>query len=191
MTIGRRDLMLGGLGAVLAVAAGPRKAAWRGRALCGVRLSGYCYRQQHRRHRGDGHLGHQFQRGRPPCCRAGQSYPLPQGRHARGVGIAVEADSVVSGNVVEGAPGCGIVVGWGGYLRDVSVTGNLIRESQIGVGVSADSLADTALITDNLITDAKGGAIRAMNGSSAIGPDFASASADAYSNLVVSSNVAR
>jgi uncharacterized secreted repeat protein (TIGR03808 family) len=110
---------------------------------------------------------------------------------ARGVGIAVEADSVVSGNVVEGAPGYGIVIGWGRYLRDVSVTGNLIRKSRVGIGVSTDSLAGTALITDNLITDAKDGGIRAMNGSSVIGPDLASASADAYSNLVVSSNVAR
>jgi uncharacterized secreted repeat protein (TIGR03808 family) len=110
---------------------------------------------------------------------------------ARGIGIAVEADSVVSGNVVEGAPGYGIVVGWGRYLRDVSVTGNLIRKSHIGIGVSADSLAGTALITDNLITGAKDGAIRAMNGPTPIGPDLASANAEAYRNLVVSSNVAR
>jgi uncharacterized secreted repeat protein (TIGR03808 family) len=110
---------------------------------------------------------------------------------ARGVGIAVEADSVVTGNVVEGAPGYGIVVGWGRYLRDVSVTSNLIRKSHIGIGVSTDSLAGTALITDNLITGAKDGAIRAMNGPTPIGPDLASSSAEVYRNLVVSSNVAR
>ncbi len=110
---------------------------------------------------------------------------------ARGVGIAVEADSVVSGNVVEGAPGYGIVIGWGRYLRDVSVTGNLIRNSHIGIGVSINSSAGTALVTDNLITGAKDGAIRAMNGPTPIGPDLASASAEAYRNLVVSSNVAR
>jgi uncharacterized secreted repeat protein (TIGR03808 family) len=103
----------------------------------------------------------------------------------------VEADSVVTGNVVEGAPGYGIVIGWGRYLRDVSVTGNLIRMSHIGIGVSTDSPAGTALITDNLITGAKDGAIRAMNGPTPIGPDLASASAEAYSNLVISSNVAR
>ena len=83
---------------------------------------------------------------------------------SRGVGIAVEADSVVSGNVIEGAPGYGIMIGWGSYLRDVSVTGNLIRNAHIGIGVSTDSSAGTALITDNLITGAKDGAIRAMNG---------------------------
>jgi hypothetical protein len=70
----------------------------------------------------------------------------------------------------------------------VGVTSNLIRVSHIGIGVSTDSLAGTAVITDNLITNAKDGVIREMNGSSTIGPDLASASAD---NLVVSSNVAR
>jgi hypothetical protein len=49
-------------------------------------------------------------------------------------------------------------------------------------------LAGTAVITDNLITNAKDGVIRDLNGSSTIGPDLASASAD---NLAVSSNVAR
>ncbi|MGH6748909.1 MAG: TIGR03808 family TAT-translocated repetitive protein [Methyloceanibacter sp.] len=110
---------------------------------------------------------------------------------SRGVGIAVEADSVVSGNVIEAAPGYGIMIGWGRYLRDVSVTGNLIRNAHIGIGVSTDILAGTALITDNLITGAKDGAIRAMNGPTPTGPDLATASAEAYRNLVVSSNVAR
>ena len=110
---------------------------------------------------------------------------------SRGVGIAVEADSVVSGNVIEAAPGYGIMIGWGRYLRDVSVTGNLIRNAHIGIGVSTDILAGTALITDNLITGAKDGAIRAMNGPTPTGPDLTTASAEAYRNLVVSSNVAR
>jgi putative cofactor-binding repeat protein len=49
---------------------------------------------------------------------------------ARGNGISIESDTVVSGNVIENAPGFGISVGWGGYLRDVSVTDNLIRNAQ-------------------------------------------------------------
>jgi uncharacterized secreted repeat protein (TIGR03808 family) len=110
---------------------------------------------------------------------------------SRGVGIAIEADSVVSGNVIEGAPGYGLVIGWGRYLRDVSVTGNLIRQCHIGIGVSTDSSAGTALIADNLISGFKDGAIRAMDGPTPAGPDLATASAEAYPNLVISSNVAR
>ena len=109
----------------------------------------------------------------------------------RGIGIGVEADSVVSDNVIEGAPAYGILVGWGDYLRDVSVTDNVIRKAHIGIGVSVSPGAGTALITDNLITGVKDGAIRAMNGPAPVGPDLARDSAEAYRNLAVYGNVAR
>jgi uncharacterized secreted repeat protein (TIGR03808 family) len=108
-----------------------------------------------------------------------------------GIGVAVEADTVVSGNVIESAPAFGVLIGWGSYLRDVSVTDNLIRNAHIGIGVSADSSAGYALITDNMISGAKDGAIRAMDGPTPIGSDLARASAEAYRNLAVYSNVAR
>lgn len=108
-----------------------------------------------------------------------------------GVGIGVEADSVVTGNVIEGAIAYGIIIGWGRYLRDVSVTDNLIRNAFIGIGVSVDPSAGTALITNNLITGAKDGGIRAMSGHTPTGPDLAQASAEAYGNLAVYANVAR
>ena len=44
-----------------------------------------------------------------------------------GNGISVEADTVVSGNVIEGAPLAGIAAGWGQYLRNVAITGNVVR----------------------------------------------------------------
>lgn len=109
----------------------------------------------------------------------------------RGNGIAVEADTTVSGNVVEGAPAYGIIVGWGAYLRDVAVTGNVIRKSHIGIGVAANAGAGTALITDNLIDGAQDGAIRAMKGPTPIGPDLGLESAESYRNLAVYANVVR
>ena len=108
-----------------------------------------------------------------------------------GVGIAVEADSVVTGNVIEGSIAYGIVIGWGRYLRDVSVTDNLIRNAFIGIGVSVDPSAGFALITNNLITGAKDGGIRAMSGHTPTGPDLAKAGAEAYGNLAVHTNIAR
>lgn len=110
---------------------------------------------------------------------------------SRGFGIAVEADSVVTGNVIEGAPAYGIMIGWGPHLRDVSVTDNLIRNALVGIGVSIDPSAGTALITRNLITGAKEGAIRAMSGPASIGPDLATATAEAFRNVAVYANVAR
>ena len=63
----------------------------------------------------------------------------PVGTDARdgaGIGIAVEADTTVNGNVIENAPTVGIMLGSGPYLRDVAVTGNVLRRSAIGIGVS-------------------------------------------------------
>jgi uncharacterized secreted repeat protein (TIGR03808 family) len=109
----------------------------------------------------------------------------------RGIGIAVEADTVVSGNVIEGSPAFGIMIGWGPYLRDVNVTDNLIRNAHIGIGVSTDPSAGAALITGNLISGAKDGAIRAMSGATPVGPDLVKESPEAYRNLAVHVNVAR
>lgn len=87
---------------------------------------------------------------------------LPAGNDpgaSAGVGIAVEADTAVSGNVIEGAPNAGIRLGYGPYLRNVSVTGNILRAIGIGIGVSLVEGAGTALIADNLISGARNGAI--------------------------------
>jgi uncharacterized secreted repeat protein (TIGR03808 family) len=116
---------------------------------------------------------------------------LRKDNELRGFGIAVEADSVVTGNVIEGAPAYGIIIGWGPHLRDVNVAYNLIRDVLIGIGVSVDPSAGTALITKNLIAGAKEGAIRAMSGPTSIGPDLATASTEAFSNVAVYANVAR
>ena len=85
----------------------------------------------------------------------------PQGTSA-GIGIGVEADAAVTGNVVENAPGVGINVGAGKYLRDVTVTGNVVRKSGIGIGVSVSKGAGAAVIASNMIAGAKRGAIVGM-----------------------------
>src|SRR6202020_1658280 len=43
-----------------------------------------------------------------------------------GVGIGIEADTAVNGNVVENAPYAGIAAGFGPYLRAVAITSNVI-----------------------------------------------------------------
>jgi uncharacterized secreted repeat protein (TIGR03808 family) len=91
----------------------------------------------------------------------------------RGEGIAVEADTLVSGNTIENAATCGILLGWKHHMRDVSATGNLIRGCPIGVLISSDSGAGSALITANLISGTKDGAIRGHDHGRAHGPDLA------------------
>jgi uncharacterized secreted repeat protein (TIGR03808 family) len=92
----------------------------------------------------------------------------------RGVGISVEADTVVSGNVIEGAPTAGMVIGWGRYVREVVATGNLIRASRVGILVSADAAERGCLLTGNMISGAAEGGIRTMDAAGRpTGPDLA------------------
>ena len=72
-------------------------------------------------------------------------------------GIVAQADAVVSGNVVEGVPGRGIGAGWGPYLRDVVISGNLVRDCEIGIGVSVVDGAGPVRIDGNMVS----GALRA------------------------------
>ena len=71
-----------------------------------------------------------------------------------GVGISVEADVAATGNIVDGAPLYGMMLGWGPYLRDVAATGNVIRRAPIGIAVSVVEGSGSAVISDNLIAGA-------------------------------------
>lgn len=91
----------------------------------------------------------------------------------RGEGITIEADAAVSGNTIEQAPTAGISIGWGPYMRDVSVTGNVIRKARVGITISSDQAAGPCLIANNVISGSEDGAIRAMDHGRAHGPDLA------------------
>ncbi len=108
----------------------------------------------------------------------------------RGFGIAVEADGIISGNIVEDAPHLGIALGWGAAMRDLSATGNMIRKARIGIGISVHSEAGYGFVTNNLIAGAKDGAIRAMDHAKPLGPDLATSSSESYRNIAVFGNAA-
>lgn len=108
----------------------------------------------------------------------------------RGFGIAIEADGVVSNNVIENAPRIGIAMGWGASMRDITATSNIIRSARIGIGISVTPKAGYGFVTNNMISGAKDGAIRAMDHDIALGPDLAKSSAESYRNIAVFGNVA-
>jgi len=110
---------------------------------------------------------------------------------AAGIGIGVEADTAVTGNVVENAPTAGIYAGWGPYLRDVTVTGNVVRSSSVGIAVSVAQGAGAALIADNLISGAQRGAIVGMNGGSAVTGELSGDAATRFAHLAISGNRVR
>ncbi|MDX2259886.1 MAG: TIGR03808 family TAT-translocated repetitive protein [Hyphomicrobiaceae bacterium] len=107
----------------------------------------------------------------------------------RGEGITVEADAAVTGNTIEEAPSAGIMVGWGPYLRDVAVNGNVIRRARTGILISDRAGGASCLVSGNLIAGVMEGAIRRMDHGRGVGPDLAREAAGA-GGLVVTGNIA-
>ena len=108
-----------------------------------------------------------------------------------GIGIGVEADTAVTGNVIENAPVAGISVGWGQYLRDVSITGNIVRGAGVGIAVSVTPGAGSAVIADNLISGTRSGAIVGMDQRRAMTGDLAREGAARYAQLAINGNRVR
>ncbi|PJG57085.1 TIGR03808 family TAT-translocated repetitive protein [Bradyrhizobium forestalis] len=108
-----------------------------------------------------------------------------------GVGIYIEADSSVTGNVIENAPSYGIVAGWGKYLRDVAITGNVIRKALAGVGVSVMPGAGTALVNNNMISETPRGAVVGLDHARAVTSDLSAEGAQRFAQVVVGGNAVR
>jgi uncharacterized secreted repeat protein (TIGR03808 family) len=104
-----------------------------------------------------------------------------------GVGIYVEADTAVSANVVENARDAGIAIGWVSFLRDVAVTGNVVRQAPIGIAVSVVPGAGSALISANVVTGFRRGAIVGMDHARPITGDLAKG-AQPHAHLSIADN---
>ncbi|MCR9138983.1 MAG: TIGR03808 family TAT-translocated repetitive protein [Alphaproteobacteria bacterium] len=105
-----------------------------------------------------------------------------------GVGIAAEADTTVSGNVIENAPRFGMVIGWGPYLRNVLVNGNIIRNGPVGIAVSVVDGVQATQISNNLFQDMTTGAIFGYRWADAVTGDLAREGSDAFDALTVTGN---
>jgi uncharacterized secreted repeat protein (TIGR03808 family) len=108
-----------------------------------------------------------------------------------GIGIYVEADTSVTGNVIENAPSFGIIAGWGKYLRDIVISGNVIRNAFVGVGVSVVSGAGTALVNNNMISETPRGAVVGLDHARPITPDLSAEGAQRFAQVVIGTNAVR
>jgi uncharacterized secreted repeat protein (TIGR03808 family) len=70
------------------------------------------------------------------------------------IGIFAEAETAITGNTVQNVPGVAIAAGYGSFLRNVMISGNVISASTIGIGVSVAEGAGTVLIGRNAISGA-------------------------------------
>jgi uncharacterized secreted repeat protein (TIGR03808 family) len=108
-----------------------------------------------------------------------------------GVGIYVEADTVVNGNVIENAPSFGIIAGWGKYLRDVAITGNVIRNAFVGIGVSVAQGAGSALVNGNMISGTGRGAVVGLDHAKPVTGDLTLEGASRFAQITLGANTFR
>lgn len=68
-----------------------------------------------------------------------------------GLGMLLEGDVAVTGNVIENADYYGIILGTGPATRDLLASNNVIRDCQYGVGVSSTTTSGAVFVNSNLI----------------------------------------
>ncbi|MDP2732495.1 MAG: TIGR03808 family TAT-translocated repetitive protein [Hoeflea sp.] len=115
--------------------------------------------------------------------------PYPPEYAGFGIGMAIEADAAVTGNVIEGAPKWGVLMGWGPFLRAVNFSGNTIRQCGAGIAVSVVEGAGAALISANMFDANPGGAILGCRWNEVVTRDLAKVGAGNFSHLTLERNV--
>jgi uncharacterized secreted repeat protein (TIGR03808 family) len=114
--------------------------------------------------------------------------PYPAEGAGFGTGVSAEADCTVSNNVIEGAPLFGIQIGWGPFMRDVVATGNVIRNSGVGIAVSVVEGTGLAMISNNVIDKAQNGAIVGYRWADPATGDLARGASEKFPNLEIGKN---
>lgn len=104
-----------------------------------------------------------------------------------GFGIAVEADTVVSGNTIENAPKYGLMLGWGPYMRGLVVNGNLVRATPVGCAVTVVEGAGSALVSGNVFEQTPQGAIAGYRWNERATGDLADG-AEQFAHLTIERN---
>jgi uncharacterized secreted repeat protein (TIGR03808 family) len=117
----------------------------------------------------------------------GAPYPDEMGLDF-GIGISVEAETAVTGNVIENAPTLGMLVGWGPFARNVVATGNVIRAAPTGIGVTVVDGAGPVTLASNVIDGATEGAIRGMRWAEFVTGDLAVAGAGGFPHIEIGGN---
>ncbi|MEM7215206.1 MAG: TIGR03808 family TAT-translocated repetitive protein [Pseudomonadota bacterium] len=78
--------------------------------------------------------------------------PYKNDGHIQGIGISVEADTTLTGNVIENAINFGLMLGWGPYLRNVTANSNVVRSTRTGMYVSVVEGIGAVNITNNIFS---------------------------------------
>jgi uncharacterized secreted repeat protein (TIGR03808 family) len=88
-----------------------------------------------------------------------ENAPYPDDQHVFGTGILAEADIAITGNVIERTSRFGMLLGWGEYLRNVTASSNIIRDTKTGFYVSVVEGAGQVSISNNVVARASRGIV--------------------------------
>ncbi len=88
-----------------------------------------------------------------------ENVPYADKQHIFGTGILAEADIAITGNVIERTSRFGMLLGWGEYLRNVTASSNIIRDTKTGFYVSVVGGTGQVSITNNIIAKVSRGII--------------------------------
>ena len=108
-----------------------------------------------------------------------------------GYAIHVEAEAAVTGNVIEEASDIGIALGWSWGMRNLAATGNVIRKTGIGISVSLVPKERNALVANNVIAEARDGAVVGTEYGKPVTGDLTKAPDARASGVVVANNAVR
>ncbi len=115
--------------------------------------------------------------------------PYPAEYAGFGIGIYSEAETSLTGNVIEGAPRYGMMLGWGSYLRNVVASNNIVRDAATGIAVSVVTGAGKTSISGNVISETPRGAVVGHEWAKAVTGDLAGSKRAAFPHLTVERNV--
>ena len=107
------------------------------------------------------------------------------------VGIAAEADTIVSNNVIENAAEFGIVLGNGPKTRNLTAQGNLIRNCGVGVMASVVDGAGPHYVMNNVIAGSLGAAIAGFEWDKQVTGDLGAKPQEAPASLQLSGNIVK
>ncbi len=116
-----------------------------------------------------------------------ENAPYRDEQHVFGTGILAEADIAITGNVIERTSRFGMLLGWGEYLRNVTASGNIIRDTKTGFYVSVVEGTGQVSITNNIIAKASRGVV-GYRWQEAVTGDMIKEGTRKYPNLSVAGN---
>jgi uncharacterized secreted repeat protein (TIGR03808 family) len=113
------------------------------------------------------------------------------GEAVRSYGIMAEGDVAITGNVIDRAERAGMQLGWGPALRDVTATGNTIRDCMNGIEISVAPGAGHAAVIGNTIAAFRRQAIVGMQWTKQVTGDLAVTGAKDWPTIRLAENLIR